>query len=133
MLLVFVNKALLDSHSLFYGSSITALLWPCKSRVEKLCYRLPVPFKEIKPQSPWLCLIVIPLSPPWPPWAAHFLLGKECGPFLTLSLYNPTSTYPHANKVTSPKSIRRSNMSHSEIKQDKSACLEWEKWGYKNN
>ena len=52
------------------------------------CYRLQVPFKETNPKSPWPCVIVMPLPPPWPAWAAHSLLEKDGFPSLTLPLYN---------------------------------------------
>ena len=53
-----------------------------------ICYRLQVPFKEIKPKSLWPCLIAMLLLPLWAAWAAHSLLEKECWPFLTLTLCN---------------------------------------------
>lgn len=52
------------------------------------CYRLQVPFKEMKPQSLWPCLLVTPLPPPWPVGAAPALLEKECHPFLSRPPYN---------------------------------------------
>ena len=52
------------------------------------CYRLQVPFKEIKPKSLWPCLIVMPLLPLWPAWVAHSLPEKQCCPFLIPLLHN---------------------------------------------
>ena len=62
----------------------------------KRCYRLQVPFKEIKSKSLWPCLIVMPLPPTWAVWAAHALLGKEGCLFLTslCETCSPCLRYP---------------------------------------
>ena len=66
-------------------------------------YKLQVPFREIKPKSS--CLILILLPWPWAAWAAHSLLEKECHPFFT-PLYN-----------LFPMQIRYlAHMPHTEIK-----------------
>ena len=84
-----------------------------------LCYRLWVPFKEIKSKS------VIAMPPPrlWATWTAHCLLGKECRPFLSC-LYRTCSptVVPQANKVSCPKPIRRSNVTGTGIKQHSALC-----------
>ena len=64
---------------------------------------LHVPFKEIKSQSLWPWFMVMSLPLPWPAWAAHSLLAKECHPLLTPQ---PVS---QARKVSCPRPIRRKN------------------------